>query len=585
MNINVFVHTVADVDFFAKSIKEQNTSYKIYVTHCGVYEYIKTVYEDWDVLFLSSLVTQEHIEKLYSLAQKQSVEIVQSLDDQYSSFLSKQIEVPRLEFFNSLYSYHLPNVLSGFLLFKEVVLSLNNKGTIDENKIICFEYKENLFNSFSLKEFIDEEGLDIIWYSIPSYQEQSSVWKQFRKLIVNKQKIFQRVVDYCYECLAYYDKSKPTILYMDMLYDLNFLKRSRKFRLIPYAYQAIKHKFSRNISTSLDNDKIEKIKNYFQEKKKDHLTNVIKQDFLLNIENYALGLLNLDKLLKKENDCIAVWGNPPVEGFKALFYEYLHKKNVKVVGMQHGASYVDQHYGYHYDSDFKRCDIYISYGFTQEDIKQNFLNEREINCNVFPLGSGKKFVHESTTYKHNIDILFPVTNTISIFDGGFARVKPDILHNDQMDILHFLEKKSEGKSLKTVIKPFKQTSLEQTSVYLELKRLQNIEVEWNMNFEQAIGTFNPKCVIIEFFSTPLYEILDLDVEIFLFVRDADHLTDKARIMLDKRVHIVNSYKEFEYIFNLWLENKLPSKRDNSYMQYYVYKPNMEDNIIRLFNDL
>ncbi len=578
---NVFLHTFGDFDYFINHLVEENNLYTLYVTHAGVKEYINKNSKFKSTL-LSELASQKEIDKIQLSAENLSNVICNNLDQKYSSQLSKQFNITNINYFSPLYSYHFPFILTGLFFFRENLLKLDNN-----NAAIIFDYTDTFLNHFTLKDFIQHfpecNNINIKWYKSCTSRKSTnnSPLEKIKKI---SSRIIYEIKNYLYEYYSYKSKKRKTILYMENLYDLNFIRKSNKFRLIPYKYQSLTHKFclskkrseKPDIGTSLFNDH-----NSGENNLEYHLSHHLIKHFLKYCNNYQFGLQQLNKLLVNNKINLAIWGNPPVDGFKSLFYEYCRSTNIKVVGMQHGSGWVYQTNNNNYTSEFSRCDHYISYGFTQDDYNKYFNSNSPL---IHPLGTTKKLKIETKQNNKKIDVLFPVSNSISIFDGGFCRISPDQLHKDQMDILNFLEQKNQ-QNVASLIKPFFQTNLWQTSTFLKIKALKNVQIEWNKNLKKLLEYIQPKCVIIELFSTPLYEIINYDVDIFLFVRESETLTIKARTMLEKRVYIVKDFNEFEELFLKWKKNQLPRKREKSYLNYYISKKESKAHILELLKKI
>jgi len=582
--VNVFVHTIEDISYFLEILFDKSKEYTIYSSHAGVLEYTKANCSIKSIL-ITSYKTQTEIDRMNAYCEKVSNTIISNLDTQYAQKISTQWSISYLNYFSSLYSYHLPFYLSGLFIFKELVLKLD---TGDEN--IIFDYKDSFYGIFTLKEsltaMLKESVICINWqYSNVKSSKKSYKNNKIISGLTNLDKVYEHFLNTISEYFSYHCRTKKTILYMERLYDLKFITKNKDFRFIPYRSESLQHKFSRENHLSKNSGLPEILK--VDEKYlciEEFIAITLKKDFLNKADRYRNGLSTLDTLICDTHIDLAIWGNPPVSGFKALFYEYCKIKKIKVLGMQHGASYVDQNYQYHYISDFKRCDNYISYGFTQEDFAAVFPYYDVDKVTIHPFGTSKLLSVTSKQNKQKMDVIFPVTNTIGIFDGGFIRVKPDLLHKEQMQIIDILETASES-NISSIIKPFKNTSIWQTSVFLRLKKLKFSKVEWNKSFTDVLNTTEARCVIIDFMSTPLYEVLGKDIDIFLFVHEADNLTKKARDMLERRVYIVDGIDEFSVEFEKWTDGELTSKRDSSYYDYYVKKENTEKNILQLMKDL
>lgn len=573
MKVNVFVHTIEDVEYFYEKLYEDRYKYVIYTTHAGVYEYIKRS-SNIDKMILSELVSQEIIIDINNKAIEHSNRIVNNLDKKYASLISKAIGIKKMNFFIPLYSYTLPRLLSGLMFFKEMILKLDNG-----NRNIVFEYKHNIYKTISLKNYLNlyAQSTKIEWYESNKVSKRNK-YELLIKFFKNLPKAYNLLIDIIYEYFAYKSNNETTILYMQDLYDLEFIKRLNQFRLITYSHQGLNHKFAKSENKHIDIN----ISNIFKEK--DALLNLIIKNFLNNSRGYFQGLNNLKSLIKSNNINMALWGNPPIIGFKSLFYEYCKIENIKTVGMQHGGTYISQNKQNEYSSDYARCSHYISYGFTKEDLNNNFKDYNNDKISVYPFGTTKTLNLKDNISKKKIDILFPVTNSISMLEGGLIRVKPDILHKDQINILNLLETKCKN-SLTCIVKPMKNTNIWQTSVFMKLQKMKYVKVEFEKTLIDILSVVTPKCVIIEYNSTPLYEILELDVDIFLFNRSMDNLTKKAEEMLNKRVYIVRDFEDFSILFEKYIQNYLPKKRDDSFYKYYINKKDTKLNIINLLNNI
>jgi hypothetical protein len=579
---NVFIHTIEDVDHFVDTIKDDRKDFTIYSSHPGVFEYARNKCT-YDVVLLTLLISNKEVDDIRTYSKEHSTRLLNNMDLLYANAISSRFGINNMNIFVPLHIYTLHVILTGLLVFKTIFLKIVNYN--HNNEFIIYDFTDNYYGVFSLKEFMFDYlkscKVKVIWIDTIKYRKKVSVKNLIIKAIKNPFKARDRILNIYYTYRSFKSNSKNTILYMDGLYDLSFLKKDTTFKFIPYDYNSLTHKYT-NKQSSVTYD-IEDIFKYDIDKYDYNEIYILKQvikSFIINTNHYAVGLKELDLLLNKENIKLAIWGNPPILGFKSLFYEYCNIKNVRIVGMQHGSSYIDQHIESHFISDFSRCNDYISYGFTQSDLEYNFNNVDTSCVKIHPLGSTN--LGNTKKVGKIIDILFPVSNTISLFDGCFEREYPDKLHSDQKNILNILERTSES-GISVLIKPFADTTIWQTSVYCQLQNLQSVTVEYQKSLNEILNEVLPKCVIIEIMSTPLYEIISMDVEIILFVRETDKVTNKALGMLNKRVHIVKNINEFYKVFEKYIDGNLCIKRDNSYQNYYVRKDRTKEKIISLLS--
>ena len=112
-----------------------------------------------------------------------------------------------------------------------------------------------------------------------------------------------------------------------------------------------------------------------------------------------------------------------------------------------------------------------------------------------------------------------------------------------------------------------------------LKRLKNLTIVDFMPLKMFLRKYYPEIIIIEFPSTPLYETLHLDSEIFLLNNPVIPYDEKALEMLRKRVHYFTEVEDMIHQINLYLQGKVPKKRDDSFLNHYLKKPKSKENII------
>lgn len=305
----------------------------------------------------------------------------------------------------------------------------------------------------------------------------------------------------------------------------------------------------------------------------------IKNDFSKNIASYLNSILMLNELLKTHPISLAIWGCPPVAKTKALIFEFLRSKDIKVLGAQHGCLYGEVYEPWHFDSDFNRCDYFMSYGFTKDDLKRLY-PEKSVLPEIVPVGKVTQV--KAKKIKKTIDVLFPITNSTSLMSGGFLRIPPDKLTERQIRLLEYLNT-LEGFNI--CVKPFAHSNYENCSVLPVLKRLKNLKVFHTMSLEEFLTNYHPKSVLIEYPSQPLVDVLHLDTEVFL-MNDCLHPYNLKTIGdLQKRVHYSEDTEDIIAKMELFLKGGLEKKRDNTFYYRHVYKKNTRENILALIDNL
>ncbi|MFH1318774.1 MAG: hypothetical protein ABIH71_07135, partial [Candidatus Omnitrophota bacterium] len=304
----------------------------------------------------------------------------------------------------------------------------------------------------------------------------------------------------------------------------------------------------------------------------------IKDDFMKNITRYVAAIDNLRGINEKFPIALGVWGNSPMLKIKALVFEYLRSENIKIVGAQHGSAYGDSCVPWHFDSDFNRCDYFISYGFTEEDLKRVY-PESKINCKIVSLGKTK--LVDISRSKKDIDILFPMTVSVSVLEGGMKRIAHKLTER-QVCLLEYL---NSLKGVKIYVKPLPYLDSKNCSVLPVLKRLKNLKIIYNTFLMEFLDQYNPKAVLIEDPSTPLFEALSLDTEIFLMSDYIHPLEKKAFEELHLRVHYSEDTNEIIEKLDLFLNGKLERKTDSAFYNHYVCKKNTKENIGKFIDSL
>jgi hypothetical protein len=289
---------------------------------------------------------------------------------------------------------------------------------------------------------------------------------------------------------------------------------------------------------------------------------------------------NLSQYLKKEKINFGIWDSAPIDfNSTPIIFQYLLGLGIPVYGIQHGAAYVDQYYPLHVYSDFVNCSNYFSYGFEQKDIDNAYAGRNENLPKVHPLGQIYKTRSEIGDSLTECDLVFPITNSAGLFDGGDARLLPDVLLQRQLDLLKIL---NNLKNRKIIVKPFFLNRMGFNYLLHLRKQFPNLEFIDNITYTHFLQHYKPKGVLIEFPSTPLYETLAIDTEIFLMGDSMLPFSPDALGRLDKRVHYSDDIAGLEVILKRWDAGNLMRKRDTQFYEYYVDKLNARDNLLNVF---
>jgi len=256
----------------------------------------------------------------------------------------------------------------------------------------------------------------------------------------------------------------------------------------------------------------------------------------------------------------AAWDIPPVSSAHLnLLVELYLCSGVPVLGRQHGANYVDQDFGsIHFDSDFNRCTHFFSYGFGPQEFAATYPTRRA-RCTAIPAGNPPL---RAVRWQRAVDIVFPITNCISLF--YLARMPESELTRRQSGILEAME----GRSDLCVVKPPLYFSENDFAHVEALGRLRHVRVA-RATWADYLARYRPRLVIFETASTPLFEALPIDVDIFLMLDPVFPFADSALAMLRRRVHIFATVDEMTDAIRRYGLECLPSLRDPAFYRTYV----------------
>lgn len=585
----ILLHTVEDAKHCVNNNLFQNTL--LFSTHSSVDVYLR-VNHKIECVCISTFITLEEI-KLYRVKSFERVErLLQDLDEKKSSELNSIVKTNIL-FFKSLYLYHGKIQYFTYKLFALSIKKINQKFNIDTWEY--YDCKTNTMikhcNSFTL---VFQTLFPTLRVKLISRKviKTNSLLTTFKKYWFELTNIFIYKTDKI-EKLAkkqklkkdykIFLKKRKTILVSENLYNLSFLHtKINKYNVVyyennnpifPVSFQGKNISITSNVE-NLVNDFISISHNSF-----DRLfLQDIQSHFSKNVAKYLSGLVFLKKIHTDFPIQLGIWGNPPNKEFKALIFAFLRSKNISILGGQHGASYGVHENPLHIDSDYTKCTHYISYGFVKKDLERLY-PKVFLDVKIFPFGQKetKKIVGDQT-----IDILFPITNNNSFFHGGMKRTPCDKLVERQ---IRFLKHLNALKKLKVCVKPFQfATSANYAMIPLHSK-LKNLTFLDKVSLLDFLRKYTPKIVLIEYASTPLYEVMELDTEIFVMGNTVCPIEKEALKMLEKRVHYSDNIDDIIQKMTAFLAGKIKPKRNMDFYTHYIAQNNLEENTLALIEEL
>ncbi|MHA1936586.1 MAG: hypothetical protein ACW97O_00070 [Candidatus Thorarchaeota archaeon] len=509
-----------------------------------------------------------------------------ALDENIAPYLNKTFDL-KMRYFWPLYSYYGKHHIIAQVFFIEGLK--RSLDVYNPEEIIFYDHKFNCFMDGVLDvasiASVFLRGVETEILSSPqadgakvSFSNKISRWSS--KLAHRPVYTIKSIVDLIDVNIRFrsFSERRRTILLHGELYDFGFLqKKLRDYNVVYYpnsrACSAIGLSTKNSdVNVDVDFDNFD-----FIEEKDDPLVDTfladIQEDFNKNIGGYISAICQLKLIEKRHPISFGIWGSPPVSGTKALIFEYLSSEGVTVLGGQHGCLYGEAHVPWHFDSDFNRCEYFVSYGFTGEDLSRLYPN-RSPKCAVLPLGAERPVY--SSKQRREIDILFPITNSMSILEGGMSRISPEKLAGRQVELLEYLNTLRE---CKVAVKPFAYSTFDQCGPLIVMKRLSRLELVSNITLKDFLHRFTPRAVLVEYPSQPLLECLHLDTEIFLMNDPINPYDEKALRLLRRRVHYAEDVKDIIETINMFLNGKLEKKRDDTFYKHYVYKEHRKERIM------
>jgi hypothetical protein len=572
----IILHSVSDAKHCVKNRLYEGSM--LLSTHSAVDVYLKEKH-GLESVCLSSFMSAEEVVRQKNICSDEVDGLLKSLDSQLRNLLNKRFGL-EMNYFTPMYSYIGKHHFLGYRCFVNCLKKARDEHGI--GKILYYDrpLTDLYFNTKTTVRDIINLSFDGAQTEIVENEHGKYDSAAFKKKVFN---VFKRILSLRTERLVSsikmrlglrdfgkqaFSDEKKTIVVMMPLYELEFLK----------AYLSKYNVFDpetcgRHVLPGLDPDFV---KNNYRSDTIDPLLRLllkdIGEDFQGTIRDSIAAVELVKRIAKRRRIDLGIWGIPPIIKPKRLVYEYLRSINTDIIGAQHGCTYGECIKPWHFDSDFTRCDHYISYGFTAEDL-QRVCPEKRIDIDILPLGMvGGAY---GNSRKRKIDILFPITNSISIFNSGMSRLLPHKLTHRQTRLLEYLDSLDE---LDVYVKPFKDFNYDNCSVMPVLKRLKNVKVVSDMTLLEFLKSHEPKSVLIEYPSMPLYDVIHLDAEIFLMNDDVQPYGRDALDELKRRVHYSDSVDEIIDKIGLFLKGRLEKKRDNTYYDHYVHKENTKENV-------
>lgn len=573
------VHTLDDAIYYADELCKPDDL--VFCTHAPATSFLM-LRRAINAVNISDLLTLDEMASIKRLAVTNAQGMLESLDLRNKERINEAFGMD-IKLFYTSFSYMVYFQLVAYYSLKLAIEKIVENFAIEE---LCFfdaKINEMFETDFLLSDFI-REVLGSKWHLVSFLKRPASdLGSSMYSGRVDKRPISSQIKTlkfnanfFLYNLLAKaLNPASKKVLFFGQMYGL----RAVLLKLTPF--QKI------NIFSMPDGSAENKNFNFDTPSINDTVCLFLAKECVNFVESKIDRLLFVSaygkELLRKNDISIAVWASPSaINPAYSVFFETLRYSGVKIVGAQHGNCYIDQYAPEHFYSDFDRCDYFFSYGFTNNDIRSIYPNNTRYP-EIIPIGKAKiNALSNAQSVKEPIDILFPITNTISLLLGGMTRLPFGVLCEVQRKILDFLASLDDKN---VYVKPFAGSSEQNACIgswNFDFKRMHYIN---DISLVEFLKKYAPKIVIIDYPASPLVDVMDLDTEIFLLADPLIPYNQDALEKLKKRAHCFDSVYELIAAVEMFLEGKLAFKRDDSYMSHYLYKPDTIKNAIAAINDI
>lgn len=588
MNNILLLHTVDDAEHCVQ--EKLYNQFLLFSTHSSVDVYLQRKY-DIKCQCISTLLTVDQVLHARQDASDAVDTILDILDRHISPLLKEQMGLD-MQWFRPLYSYYGKYHYCAYLLFHSAIQVISNNFQPKEIGVYPYTFSALIHSGRTIQDVLQviAPSTKIVTYtsSKPTVQSRNNLRQLIkrltspRKVLAYTRALLNRRLQHRYSAPS----RNPLLLVTEPIGEISFLLREN-VQEYSFLYYAAGRHIPAGYNEQPGKPTLRVDLHEAEEDAQQTIGTTIAKLFVEDIcysfasalPRYAYALDILQSIHARQPIVAGVWGGPPVEGIFSLLYEYLRSVGVPVVGYQHGSVYGDSWEPWHFDSDFSRCDYFISYGWTKDDLQRLYPN-RQTTPEIMPFGKVK--LPSTTGTKKKIDILFPLTSSVSIFEGGMIRIPPHELTERQVRLLEYLDTLDD---CSVYIKLFPYSTYANCSVLPILQRLKNINVVDTMSFVDFLETHHPAAVLIEYPSTPLLEVLHLDTEVFLMNDVLHPFEEQALNELCRRVHYTITTEAMLILLEQFRRGTLKQKRDDTFLQHYVRRHHTQDHFRQLLHTL
>ncbi len=528
----------------------KKSKYIILTDKIFIFNYLKD--NNFNVVNLASLIDEKKRNNLFI---------------KFYKFFDKRLKKSNNNFFYNLYRCQVPRDYAGSKLIEFVF-----KKFISKNKI----KKINYFNDLSGKVFTPVI-YDFIFRSICKKEKivynSEQVYLEnffFSKMIKNLRKIkfffenleYIKIKLFLLNLLRFFD-SQEKLLVIKPANDLKFLPLVQKkfvyFKKFSNEYTEIsKFKIKQQDVSNIENIIFLFLKNEEQKYKKKY------EDLYKDIKNFIL-----KKKIKK-----IFWGLTPTPLMRNV-YQSLIKEKFKVYGTQHGGKcFLLKDSTVHSDIEYDYCNYYLSYGVSKE-FDYKFIKSKQFNIlNVGSLNSITDVKKDSE--ESNLNNILYLPTPVSHFHCPLIESSQSKFLELQVNICKELNLNLENKSFVKLIRgvsekitSYDNELLEINPIASQIKKFRNIRLKKGQ-FKNLIKKLKPKIIVLDCLSTTIYEGIESNSEIILFLDKTNLPHQDVMKKLSSRVFIVKNVKEMKKIFKEIKKKKISKLNNKEFNQEFFY---------------
>jgi len=482
------------------------------------------------------------------------------------------------DFFYNLNKYQAPRDYAGSKLI-EIVLNkfLSNKKI---KKINYFnDLNGKIFTPF-IYDFIFKSICEKkkILYNAEQVFIKVNLLKKIKKFFFKLRKFFDniefiKIKIFIINIFRYY-KNQEKFLVIKPANDLKFLPLVQNKFVYFKKFNYEMYKLSKN---NFENEKVKNLEDliflFFEDQEKNYKK--IHDDLYKDIKKFIV-----KKKIKK-----IFWGLTPTPLMRNV-YQSLIKEKFKVYGTQHGGKcFLLKDATVHSDAEFDHCNFYLSYGVSK-NFNYKFIKSKKLN--IFNVGALASILsNKKISNKKNLRNILYLPTPVSHFHCPLIETSQVKFLELQTNICKELDLNSGNNNF---IKPITGSTedpifdnyelLELNPISSQINKFKNIQLK-KYKLRNLLAELKPKIIILDCLSTTIYEAIESNSEIILFLDTINLPYQDVIKKLSSRVFIVKNLKEMKSIFKKIINKKISKLNNNEFNREFFHFKEKNFNSLRL----